>query len=99
MHDLPIVYNHELYGFHLFDHFNFHNLQTKEREDKEQGQQHGNNEQSKPASTGTRQKGCTDGQDNGKGHHEASTTLPVRDRNCDAWQVATLSCRYSNIIF
>jgi hypothetical protein len=74
-------------------------LQTKERKDKEQGQKHGYNEQSKATRAGTRQKGRTNGHDNGKGHHEASTPLAVRDENCDGRAVATsFGTRYSNIV-
>jgi hypothetical protein len=74
-----------------------YNLQTKERKHKEQGQEDGYNEQSKAASAGTRQKGRTNGHENGKGHHEASTTLPVRDKNCGG-STTLFSCRYSNIV-
>jgi hypothetical protein len=96
---LPIIYDQVLFRY-LFLHLNFHNLKTKERQDEEQGHQHGNNEQSKATRAGTRQKGCTDSHNNGKGHHEASTPLPVRDRNCDVRSLVTRSCRYySNIIF
>jgi hypothetical protein len=88
---LPLVDDHVRYSTVCIN-----NLQTKERKYKEQGQEHGYNEQSKATSTGTRQKGSANGHDNGKGHHEASTTLPLTDKNGNGSTVAT--CSSSNIV-
>ena len=54
-------------------------LQAKERQDKEQRQQHGHNQETHAARARRSNQGANDNAENGQTDHEAPATLPLKD--------------------